>query len=83
MTRWRKVVDGEPLARELAREMPPGHVLHGRRLRAVARRVDDDDVAFEVEGAGLCVVHLTWRVETDPGWPWTTFVDALPEDDDE
>jgi hypothetical protein len=66
---------------ELRREMPVGHALYGREVRAVARRDDCDDVAFEVAAAGLCVVHLTWQRETDPRWPHAMFVDALPETD--
>ena len=83
VTRWREVDRREAagLERELARELPEGHVLHGRVARAVAVGGNGDDVAFEVEGAGLCVVHLTWRIETDPRWPWTTFVEALSEID--
>lgn len=67
---------------ELRRETPVGHALHGRAVRAVARRQDCDDVAFEVAGAGLCVVHLTWQTETDARWPHVSFVDRLPEHDD-
>jgi hypothetical protein len=67
---------------ELSREVSRGHALHGLRTRAVARAEHCDDVAFEVEGAGLFVVHLTWRPETDPRWPHAILVDALPESDD-
>jgi hypothetical protein len=43
---------------------------------------DGDDVAFEVDGRELWIVHLTWRRETDPRWPHAIRVDALPELDD-
>lgn len=84
-TRWRTVAgdEAETLELELRRELPSSHVLQGRLVRAVARRVDCDDVAFEVEGAGLCIVHLTWRRESDSEWPFTIFVEALPESDDD
>lgn len=83
VTRWREVDRREAagLERELARELSEGHVLHGRVARAVAVGGDGDDVAFEVDGVGLFIVHLTWRIESDPRWPWTTIVDALPETD--
>ena len=64
---------------ELRRELAPVHVLHGRTVTAVARRCDSDDVAFLVDGARLCVVHLTWRVETQPEWPCAMFIDTLDE----
>jgi hypothetical protein len=72
---WRWLVGHESrrLQDELARELPWGHVLLGRRLWAFAQGRDPDDVAFVVDG-GLCVVHLTGRVETDPAWPEVTFV---------
>lgn len=81
MTRWREVGGHEAagLERELRRELPDGHALHGRLVRAVARGEDCDDVAFRVEDAGLCIVHLTWRIETDPQWPHAVFAEALPE----
>jgi hypothetical protein len=81
---WRAIEGNEAATfeGELRREMPAGHALHGREVRAVARRDDRDDVAFEVAGAGLCVVHLTWQRETDPRWPHASFVECLPEDDE-
>ena len=61
------------LAAELKKECPPGHILQGLPARAVATRIDRDDVLFEIEGTSqsLAVVHLTWREETDPRWPST------------
>ena len=81
---WRPV-EGSVAARlegELRREIPVGHALHGREVRAVARRDDRDDVAFEVADLGLCVVHLTWQRETDPRWPHAVFVAELTGEDD-
>jgi hypothetical protein len=56
---------------ELRREMPTGHVLAGRRLFPVARHRGSDDVLLRTTGsdARLWLVHLTWRVESDPSWP--------------
>lgn len=85
MTVWRPVAGAEAtrLEAELARELSPGHVLRGRVCRAVARWDDRDDVAYDVTPGGLAIVHLTYRVESDPAWPMVSFVDALPEDDAE
>jgi len=61
------------LAAELKKECPLGHILRGLPARAIATRIDRDDVLFEIEGIrqSLAVVHLTWREETDPRWPST------------
>lgn len=63
--------EARPLESELQRELAPEHQLYGRELRAVARR-DSDDVLFAApdrEGP-VFWVHLTWRVEQLPDWPW-------------
>ena len=50
------------LERELGRELPAGHPLHGLPVRTLGRRQDCDDVLLAVEdGSGrVAVVHLTW-----------------------
>ncbi len=71
------------LERELARELGPGHPLLGKRVRALGRRQDRDDVLFELLDSGECaVVHLTWTQsppERDPRWPATAIVASLAE----
>ena len=63
----------ERLCNELQRELPSTHVLFGIKATAVAHRIDQDDVLFELEGSmPLAVVHLTYSRETDPTWPATT-----------
>jgi hypothetical protein len=71
----------ESLERELYRELPTQHLLKGRQAKARARFGTTDDVAFDVEELGICVVHLTWRTETDPNHPWTLRVVELPDMD--
>ena len=65
----------EVFSAELASELCPGHVLYGSRARAVAARIDRDDVLFEIEGGDtpLVIVHLTWAKESNPRWPVTRF----------
>ena len=58
---------------EYATEIGKGHPLYGVPVRAVGRRIDRDDVLFQLL-RHLCdyaVVHLTWsgREESDPAWP--------------
>jgi hypothetical protein len=58
---------------ELRRELSRGHPLHGRGVRAIARRYDQDDVLFALgDGEECAVVHLTWsgHAERAP-WPST------------
>jgi hypothetical protein len=83
MSLWRNLDEREAtqLGRELLRELAEGHPLRGRPARAVARRDDCDDVAFDIDGVGLCVVHLTWAREPDAQWPRFEFVQTLPDDD--
>lgn len=68
--------DAETLGDELARELAPGHPLHGVKTRAVARRIDTDDVLFALEGHAheFACVHLTWSgaPEPAPSWPAAT-----------
>ena len=77
---WRLIPDtseksAQVLTAELYSELVPKHVLYGFTARAVAARIDRDDVLFEIEGAdmSLAVAHLTWRKESDPRWPTTKF----------
>jgi hypothetical protein len=84
VSRWQGLSEGEAarLARELLSELAEEHPLHGRAARAVARRIDCDDVAFEIDSSGLCVIHLTWAGKGDMQWPRFELVEQLPEDDE-
>jgi hypothetical protein len=71
---WRIISDSlnvERLSAELMSELSPNHSLYGVKARAVANRIDRDDVLFTIDSgrAPLAVVHLTWRKESDPRWP--------------
>lgn len=75
---WIPVSSGGALERELALELPVRHILHGVFLRAIARRLDTDDVLFELAGyeKPLAVVHLSYKRESDPQLPWTVLFDS-------
>ena len=78
---WRALSEPEKprLEIELSYELALGHVLFGRRARALAVRVDCDDVLFELLAPpGLAVVHLSYAERPDrPPWPTTElFADA-------
>jgi hypothetical protein len=83
MAGWRPVAgdQAERLERELARELPSGHPLRGHTFKAHARRDDRDDVAYLLNDGRICVVHLTWNVETDPRWPSFEVVKGLADED--
>ena len=85
---WAALADGPEdqalvakIAERLKKDLPKGHVLNGLELKAVARRLDQDDVLFEVLGGDqpLAVVHMTWKRETDPEWPWTKLYQSWDE----
>jgi hypothetical protein len=75
---WICVVDeAELFTLELKREISPQHPLFEIKAHAIARRIDCDDVLFEIESneTQLAVVHLTWsgKREDEPIWPSTKF----------
>ncbi len=59
---------------ELVREVPPGHLLRGRRVEVVAHRSATDDVLCRhlEEPGRFTVVHLSWRgrEEVDERYPF-------------
>jgi hypothetical protein len=61
------------LEAELVREVGPQHPLAGRRVRALMRRADRDDVLFAlVKSPEVALVHLTWSGSPEPaGYPRT------------
>jgi hypothetical protein len=59
------------LEAELQREAHPAHVLHGHTAVALGRRWRRDDILFLLDDGRFAQVHLTWRPETKPEWPWT------------
>ncbi len=58
---------------DYATEIGKGHPLYGAPVRAIGRRIDRDDVLFQLlrHLSDYAVVHLTWseREEPDPRWP--------------
>lgn len=80
LTPWRIIHDTpeiqnrtEQLSARLQSDLSPNHVLWGLSARAIATRIDCDDVLFEIESPEIpfAVVHMTWRKEVDPRWPRT------------
>lgn len=82
---WRNISDSpqetQRLSAELSSELPPNHILFGLKVTAIAKRIDRDDVLFEIVGgtAPLAIVHLTWQRESDPRWPSTKLFSSWDE----
>jgi hypothetical protein len=70
---WERVEEGHQLITELYKELPEGHILEGKMVEPIARRLDQDDVLFLVkeEKIQYALVHLTWtgHQEKDKKWP--------------
>ena len=56
---------------ELSSEPCPEHLLYKKDAEILARKSDRDDFLFYVKELTqpYCVVHLTWRKESQPLWP--------------
>jgi len=79
---WHSLADAaesQGLEEELQSELRRGHELFGVAVRAIARRIDCDDVLFSLEdGSGrVAVVHLTWSSRERPPWPDTDIYASL------
>ncbi len=81
-----KTLEGEErranlFSTRLKNDLPSAHRLQGLSVRALAARVDRDDVLFETEGGAgpLAVVHMTWQKETDSRWPNTKIFQSWEE----
>lgn len=59
---------------ELHKEISEKHVLYRLKVKAIAKRIDCDDVLFLINKNEYAVVHLTWKSksENNPEWPITT-----------
>lgn len=72
---WYYIESNGDLEIELHKELSIGHVLYGEKLKAIAKREDNDDVLFIGIGKEPFVaeVHLTWsgKKEADLKWPKT------------
>ncbi len=79
---WEAVGEfADSLVAELHRELCPAHCLYRRKVVALGRRRGRDDVLFRLidHQQAFAIVHLTWRQESDPDFPWTTLYANLDE----
>lgn len=80
---WYYVKSDGSLENELYKELGKKHTLYGKKLVAIARRFDQDDVLFSFIDAPtiLAVVHLTWKSkkESNSSWPSTMIYNTWEE----
>jgi hypothetical protein len=71
----------ESWQRQLAIEVPPGHVLYDVPVRLLARGNGDDALFELVDGTGrVADVHLTWSKSQERlPWPGTDIYSSLQE----
>lgn len=79
---WAAVRDhADNLVKELYKELTAWHPLYSMKARAIAQRMDTDDVLFEVDSPDFryAVVHLSWSdvPEHDSRWPTTEVFDTF------
>jgi hypothetical protein len=82
MKPWQPIQSDENLAGEAARELSDGHPLYGKKLKAIARRQDQDDVLFELidDTPRVAVLHLTWSGKREkPPWPRSDIYQSLDD----
>ena len=73
--------EAKDFEKELKREVCKEHALFNRKVKAIGRRIDCDDVLFHLEDAGtqLVVAHLTWKEESHYNWPSTEFFTSVED----
>jgi hypothetical protein len=78
---WEAVKD-QSLVSELEKELGADHVLFGKKVTALGRRTDSDNVLFHVLGISkpFAVVHLTWNGrESSSKWPFAEFFNRIED----
>ena len=77
---WTEVEAKGFFEEELARELSNTHPLFGKTVKAIARRIDNDDVLFEIGKEEMAVVHLTYSGnKEDSIYPRTTIYNHWTE----
>jgi hypothetical protein len=78
---WKLIVDSDYKARlldELGREIANNHkhVLFGKRVDFIAEwdGSREKDFVVCISEDSFATVHLTYSVEHDASWPWTTLI---------
>lgn len=78
---WWEISDPEHrrfFGEELARELSPGHLLHGLALEPIARADGRDDYLFAAHDGRVAEVHLTFANHPErPPWPGSALYPSL------
>lgn len=71
---WYAITDKDERARldrELQQELCPGHIRHGVTASVIGKRRARADFLYLLADGRFAQVHLTWKPEQNPTWPWT------------
>lgn len=79
LTPWEEYEDADKtFARELAKEVAPGHVLFKVPVRLLARGNGDDCLFELLDGSNrVALVHLVWQGLQKPPWPSTAIYPTI------
>ncbi len=68
---WEEPVQPDSLEKQFSKEIHQSHYLHKFKdcMRAIARRIDNDDVIYEIREMGFVLVHLTWSKQNSNKYP--------------
>lgn len=90
---WIPINSKGHLEDELSREVSDKHLLFGKKVHAIAKREDRDDVLFELIGENkYAITHLTWKgaKENSSEYPrtelfnnWTAVYERITRDNQE
>jgi len=81
---WKKVesdIEKQQIILELNKEINSTHVLNGKTVTPIAKRIDTDNIIFLISNGLFALVHLTWsgKQETDNNFPYTEFSSNIYE----
>lgn len=79
---WYPIDPDETLVNEAEKEISKGHMLYGKKLRAIGRNQSQDEVLYELvdEPPKVALVHLVWSGKKDtPPWPTSQIFESLEE----
>ena len=68
---WEAPINSRALEVQLSSELHCSHYLHKFKncMKAIGKKIDNDDVIFEIREFGFVIVHLTWAEQTTNKYP--------------
>lgn len=74
-------IERQQILLELKREINTEHILFGRIVSPIAKRLDSDDYIFKISQDSYALVHLTWSgvQEKNNLFPYTELFSNIDE----